>query len=160
MEQWDLYDKNKNLLNIIHTRGDKMPNNCYHLVVHVWIKNSKGEYLISRRSPNKSTFPLMWENVGGAVLAGETSLEAVVRETKEEVGIDLSKENVKLLFTQVREHLNDIMDVYEYIYDGEVSLVNATTNEVCDLKFVTKKQIKDLFDEGEFVKTLQYVFEL
>ena len=160
MEQWDLYDKNKNLLNIIHTRGNKIPNNCYHLVVHVWIKNSNGEYLITQRSPNKSTFPLMWENVGGAVLAGETSLEAVIRETKEEVGIDLSKENVKLLFTQVREHLNDIMDVYEYIYDGEVSLVNATTNEVCDLKFVTKNEIVELFNEGKFVKTLQYVFEL
>ena len=159
MEKWDLYNKNKELLNIVHTRGDKIPDGCYHLVVHIWIKNSKGQYLISQRSPNKSTFPLMWENVGGAVISGETSLEAAIRETKEEVGIDLTNASGKLLFTQVRENLKNIMDVYEYEYNGEISLDNATTDEVCDMKWVTKEEIKKMLENGVFVKTLKYFID-
>ena len=58
----------------------------YHLVVHVWIRNSKGEYLISQRSANRPTYPLMWECVGGSVVKGEDSLQGAIREAKEEVG--------------------------------------------------------------------------
>lgn len=159
MEKWDLYNKNKELLNIVHNRGEKIPDGCYHLVVHIWIKNSKGQYLISQRSANKSTFPLMWETVGGAVISGETSLEAAIRETKEEVGIDLSNVSGKLLFTQVRENLKDIMDVYEYEYNGEISLANATTDEVCDIKWATKGEIKKMFNIDIFVKTLKYFID-
>ena len=35
----------------------------YHLEVMVWIENDRGEYLISQRSPNK-TSPNMWECTG------------------------------------------------------------------------------------------------
>lgn len=41
--------------------------------VHVWLRNSKGEYLISQRSADRQTDSLMWECVGGSVLKGETS---------------------------------------------------------------------------------------
>ena len=55
--------------------------------MHVWIRNSKGEYLISQRSANRPTFPLMWECVGGSVVKGEDSMQGAIREAKEEVGI-------------------------------------------------------------------------
>ena len=40
--------------------AEQLPIDGYHLVVHVWIRNSKGEYLISQRSANRPTYPLMW----------------------------------------------------------------------------------------------------
>ena len=58
MELWDLYDEYKNKLNKCHIRGEKISPGEYHLVVHVWIKNKYNQYLISRRSANKSSFPL------------------------------------------------------------------------------------------------------
>ena len=33
----------------------------------------------------------MWECSGGSILAGETSLEGIIRELKEELGIKFSK---------------------------------------------------------------------
>ena len=36
-----------------HIRGEKIPEGFYHMTVHVWIRNYKGEYLISRRSANR-----------------------------------------------------------------------------------------------------------
>ena len=163
MEVWDLYDENKNLTGKTMVRGEKVPDNYYHLVVHVWIKNSKGEYLISQRAENK-TLPLKWECTGGAVLKGETSLEGAIRETKEEVGIDLDRENGELVYSEVRKtfkgrKFNDIMDVWFFVYDGEVDLKNATTDEVKDMKWMTKKEIKELYDTGDLVETLGYFFE-
>ncbi len=162
MEVWDLYDENKNLTGKTMVRGEKVPDNYYHLVVHVWIKNSKGEYLISQRAENK-TLPLKWECTGGSVLKGETSLEGAIRETKEEVGIDLDKEKGKIVYTEARKMwkgrtFNDIMDVWLFEYDGEVNLKNATTDEVRDLKWMTKSEIKELYERGNLVQTLDYFF--
>ena len=41
-EIWDLYDENRELLGKDHVRGEQLPIDGYHLVVHVWIRNSKG----------------------------------------------------------------------------------------------------------------------
>ena len=60
-EIWDLYNENRELRGKDHIRGEQLPIDGYHLVVHVWIRNSKGQYLISQRSANRPTYPLMWE---------------------------------------------------------------------------------------------------
>lgn len=58
-EIWDLYNENRELLGKDHVRGGQLPIDGYHLVVHVWIRNSKGEYLISQRSANRPTNELV-----------------------------------------------------------------------------------------------------
>ena len=162
-EIWDLYDENRELLGKEHVRGEQLPIDGYHLVVHVWIRNSKGEYLISQRSANRPTFQLMWECVGGSVLKGEDSLQGAIREAKEEVGVELNPENGQVLFTQTRKIIegkifNDIMDVWLFEYDGEVDLGNATTDEVAQVAWMNRNQIKELFDANMFVDTLEYFF--
>lgn len=52
------------------------------MVVHVWIRNSKGEYLISQRFANRPTYSLMWACVGGSVVKGEESLLGAISEAK------------------------------------------------------------------------------
>ena len=79
MEIWDLYNENREIIGE-HVRGEELPENAYHLVVHVWIENANGEFLISQRSESRKIFPLMWETVGGSVLIGETSLQGAIRE--------------------------------------------------------------------------------
>lgn len=132
-EIWDLYNENRELLGKDHIRGEQLPIDGYHLVVCVWIRNSKGQYLISQRSANRPTYPLMWECVGGSVVKGEDSLQGAIREAKEEVGVDLMPENGQVLFAKTRKIINgkiynDIMDVWLFEYDGEVDLGNATRN--------------------------------
>lgn len=163
MELWDLYTDERELTEKKHIRGEELSDDMYHLVVHVWIKNSKGEYLMSQRSSNRPTFPLMWECVGGSVLAGETSLEGAIREAKEEVGIDLQPVNGKLLFSRVRKlvngrKFNDILDVWLFHYDQEVLLDNATTDEVEQVVWMNRNEIMDLFAQKKLVDTLQYFF--
>ena len=89
MEKWDIYDKDRNKMNKTVNRGDYLSDEEHHLVVNVWIKNSKNELLIAQRSENK-TFPLMWECVGGSAIEGETTLDAAIRETNEETKREVS----------------------------------------------------------------------
>ena len=163
MEVWDLYNEKRELTGRIHIRGEEVPQGFYHLVVHIWIRNSKGEYLISQRSADRPAYPLMWECVGGSVTKGEDSLTGALRETKEEVGLTLSPEDGKLVYSVVGRVVNgvkftDIVDVWLFEYDGPVSLDQATTNEVAQTDWMTKEQIKELFDTGKLVHTLGYFF--
>lgn len=166
VEKWDLYTKYREKTGKECIRGEKIPEDCYHLVVHVWIRNSKGEYLISQRSAGRQTFPLMWECVGGSVLKGESSMEGALREVKDEVGLDLEREIGKLLFSKIRgkdvifegKAFNDIMDVWLFTYDGELRLASATTDEVADCKWMTVSEIRKLYEEKKLVQTLDYFF--
>ena len=158
MEIWDLYDENGELTGKDHIRGEKIPDGCFHLVVHVWIKNSKGEYLIAQRAADRPSFPLYWECVGGSVVKGESGLQGAIREVKEEVGIDLTPDNGKLVFSKIRRHFNDIVEVWLFDYDGDIDLKNATTAEVAQIAWLNRNEIKALFDQGKFVNTLEYFF--
>jgi DNA-binding Xre family transcriptional regulator/isopentenyldiphosphate isomerase len=162
-EIWDLYDENRELLGKDHVRGEQLPIGGYHLVVHVWIRNSKGEYLISQRSANRPTFPLVWECVDGSVVKGEDSLQGALREVKEEVGVDLLPEKGQVILSDMKKIefgkvVNKIVDVWLFDYDGEVDLGNATTDEVAQVAWMNREQIKELFEHNMFVETLEYFF--
>lgn len=164
MEIWDLYNEKRELIGIDHIRGTEIPKDCYHLVVHVWIKNRKGQYLISQRSASRPTFPLMWECVGGSVLKGENSLQGAIREVKEEVGINLANSEGKIVFSKTRDIINgkkfnDILDVWLFEYNGTVSLGQATTDEVVQSKWLYPEQIKEIYNSKQLVSTLEYFFD-
>lgn len=165
MEVWDLYNERRELVGRDHIRGEEIPQGCYHLVVHAWIRNPKGEYLMAQRSADRRDFPLMWECVGGSVLKGEDSLAGAIREVQEEVGIHLSREQGKLVRSVVREEVNgvpfrDILDVWLFEFDGPVILERATTQEVAQTAWMTKEQIQVYLDNGKLVQTLAYFFEM
>ena len=165
MEIWDLYNERRELTGRDHIRGDEIPDGYYHLVVHVWIRNSKGEYLISQRSADRPMYPLKWECVGGSVLKGEDSLSGALRETKEEVGLSLSPNDGSLICSTVGRVINgvrfsDIVDVWLFKYDGAVDLRSATTKEVAQTIWMNKAAMKELFDKSELVFTLGYFFDL
>jgi len=151
MEYWDLYDKNRNKLNKVVKRGDKLNENEYHLVVNAWIKNDKDEFLITQRSKNKS-HPLMWECTGGSVLRGEDSLTAAIREVKEELGIDITGENAKLIGTTNRFYPNcpDILDVWMFNFNCDIDKITIQEEEVNDVMWASKDQIMDLYNNNQF----------
>lgn len=163
MELWDLYDANRNIIGE-HIRGEELPENGYHLVVHIWLKNKNGQYLIAQRAATREHNPLKWECQGGSVLKGEDSCRAAMREVKEEVGVDLQKENGKVVFSKTRHYVdgkkfNDIMDVWLFEYNGDVDLKKATTDEVADTKWMYPEEIKELYKENKLVWTLEYFFD-
>ncbi len=58
------------------------------IIVHTLII-SEGKYLVTKRSKEESTYPEYWDIPGGLVELGELPKDAVIRETKEEVGLNI-----------------------------------------------------------------------
>jgi 8-oxo-dGTP diphosphatase len=57
-------------------------------VVGAMLQNAEGRYLITQRPP-KATLPLLWEFPGGRVEEGESDEQALAREIREEMGVDV-----------------------------------------------------------------------
>ena len=151
MEKWDLYDKNRNKLNKVVNRGDYLSDDEYHLVVNAWIKNDKDEFLITQRNTKKS-FAFMWECTGGSALSGETSLDAVAREVKEELNIDIDRSKATLFDSTLRYYKGcpDILDVWVIVDNTPIEKVKIQEEEVMDVKWATRQEIMDLYNNGKF----------
>jgi isopentenyldiphosphate isomerase len=62
----------------------------WHRSVHVLVFHPDGRLLLQKRSASKDTCPGLWDSsVGGHVGAGEDPFASALRETREELGIDL-----------------------------------------------------------------------
>lgn len=156
-EFWDVYDKDRNKTGKLAQRGvDKLKEGEYHIVVTAVILNSKNEILITQRAPFK-TFPLMWECNGGSILAGETSLEGVIREIKEEVGIGLNEKDGVFLKTLERSCVPpDFKDVWIFrknVLDEEITLPDG---EAIDFKWVTIDEFEEMFQNNEIVPSVDF----
>ena len=164
MEKWDLYTCDRRLTGLEHTRGERIPQGLFHLVVHVWIRNAKGQFLISQRSANRKKLPLMWECVGGSALKGEDSLSAALREVAEEVGIELCPERGRMISSVAGRvvdgrKFSDIVDVWLFDYEGDFDLSRATTDEVAQARWMNTDEIRQLLQSGKMVQTLGYFLE-
>ena len=96
----DIYDIDRNLTGRVHLRGTRWKKGEYGLVACVWVHDGRGNILLTRRAPEK-TGAGTWENSGGAVQAGEDSLQGVVRELFEETGIRAKPDDFELLGSEL-----------------------------------------------------------
>lgn len=153
-EMWDVYDFRRSLTGRVHRRGDPMRTDEYHLVVQVWIRNSRGEWLISQRAPGKSE-PLKWEPTGGSVLAGEDSLAAALREVWEELGIALDRTRAELFCSARREQPTwanpGFLDVWVFEHDCEIENLRLQAEETCAARWATESDIRAMIADGRFV---------
>lgn len=162
VEMRDIYDSYCRKTGRVIERGKRTDAGDYLLSVCVWIRNGEGKYLISRRSPEKPTYPLLWEPTGGGVTAGETSLEAAFREVNEELGIKLSARDGALFVTHLRcapiFENDSFEDVYLFRISGPNPPVTLQKGETCDAKWATQAEIYDLIKRGEFVPVKYYPY--
>ncbi|MCL2249565.1 MAG: phosphotransferase, partial [Oscillospiraceae bacterium] len=61
-EVWDILDKDGNKTGRFHERGKPMATGDYHVVVHVWNHNGRGEWLIDKRSPQNKESGIKMSN--------------------------------------------------------------------------------------------------
>ena len=93
----------------------------------------------------------MWTNTGGACIAGETSIETVFRELKEELDITPSIDNLELIASYKRE--KDYVDVWVLKQNINITDLKFNDNEVQDAKWVTVEEWKKLLIEEQAVKS-------
>ena len=157
MEYWDLYDADRQPLGRTIARGGKLADGEYYVCCEVWVIESDGRFLITKRHPDKKAGN-MWEFTGGGTLAGETTTDSAIRELFEETGIKVNKGELKLLTTYV--HKNYFMDIYAVKKDISISDIRLKTDEAVDVKWATPSEIQQLIDNGEFVYSAGVRFKM
>ena len=73
-EIWDLYDGCGEKTGRTMVRGEAIPTGFYHIGVHIWPMNGRGELLIQRRSMSVQWKPGIWAATGGSAVSGEEAL--------------------------------------------------------------------------------------
>ncbi|WP_244833312.1 NUDIX domain-containing protein [Clostridium sp. BJN0001] len=156
-EIWDIYDSNRHKTGRIKKRGIPLKKGEYHIVVNIWIINFENKILLTQRHPKKS-WGNYWECTGGAVMHGEDSLEGAFRETREEIGIDLSNDNGYLIN---RYKCKDtFVDTWIFLKNISINDIVLQENEVVNAKFVTEDEYDKMYKSGMIMPLIQNFTEI
>ncbi len=158
-EYWDIYDENRRKTGKVVERGnyDFKPGE-YHIVVTGIILNSKNEILITKRAPYKK-FGLMWECNGGSILSGETSLQGILRELKEEIGVEFKEKDAIFLKTvKGGKKYPDFKDLWLFRKDVKKEEITFPDGEAIDYKWVTIDEFMKMYN-NEIVPTVDFGIE-
>lgn len=147
-ELWDVLDEHRRPTGRTHPRGVPLPQGDYHLVVLVLLQNGKGEFLVTRRAPNKG-YPNMWEFTGGSALAGDDSLQAALREMREETGITLDPACGRVVASE--QWSDSFCDIWLFRENFDVSSVILQEGETTAAKCASLEEIVRMDREGEFI---------
>ena len=133
----------------IHRDGD------WHRAAHIWILSTDGRILLQRRSQRKENNPNLWDvSAAGHLSAGESAVDAAVRETREELGLTLGREELKLVAT-LRESCvlnnhtyydNEFHEIFVVVRDVDIGALTLDPEEVAEVKWVDQ-----LRPDGSFV---------
>ncbi len=163
MESWDAYDVNRIPTGKSVIRGGSHPDGFYHMVVHVAIFSTDGKMLIQQRCTRKATFAEKWDvTVGGSALCGETSQQAMRRELREELGIDVDFSDIRPRLTVNFDDGFD--DYYIIIKDIPLDSLRFQADEVMNARWADFNEICSMIDSGEFIPFMKsfiaFLFEM
>ena len=157
IEYIDIYDRNKNKTGKIKIRHkDELEENEYNIGVQLVILNQNNEILITQRSKNKMVLPGKWECNGGAIDAGETPIEGLEREIREELGIVLDREKIKYYKTVIKDDKHNIKDIFIYKDNIDINNLEFSDNEVSAAKYVTIEEYMDMFNAEDIVYNVDF----
>ncbi|MDO4872185.1 MAG: NUDIX domain-containing protein [bacterium] len=129
---------------------DKTTGRIYR-TVSLFLFDNHGRILIQRRAFSKKTYPGKWDfaAVAGHVAAGETYLQAIERETEEEIGL----RNVRFFeaakdFTETPEGKRRFTQVFWAVENFGIEELQIPKNEVDEVRLVSVAELKQMFEEN------------
>ena len=132
-EYWDIFDMDRRSTGRQHLRGTPMADGDYHLVVNIWVVNSAGQVLLTQRHPD-IPFGLKWACTGGSAITGEDTLTAALRETREEIGLEVLPQQMVPVAQERRLH--SFLDTFVVCMDVKDSQIVMQPEEVVDFCWV------------------------
>lgn len=174
-EYFDILDENGNKTGKIKLRTEVHRDGDWHRAVHIWIINDKGDVLLQRRCATKDSNPNMLDiSCAGHLSQGDNSLDGAIRELKEELNIDVLKEDLQFIKTLKRSSKytdtfinNEFDDLYILRTDKKIEDMKYQEEEISEIFYVPYKVFKsmvynhqpDLLRHDEEFKILFNIFD-
>ncbi len=115
-----------------------------HPVVHVHVLNTERKLLLQKRSETKDIQPGKWDtSVGGHIEYGEDLIEALKREAKEELGLNIIDKYLIPLKKYIHQSEIERELVFSFIYITNDS-IHFNQDEISDASFYTEQEINEL----------------
>lgn len=155
MEILDLYDDNFNRLDETLVRGNVIPQDKNIMLSVVFIKNSKGDYLIQKTSKEKGS---KYSTTGGHVIHNEDGITTIIRELEEELGLNKEDKDLKHIVTFKYPTKNCIFNVYLLEEDIDVKSLQLQKEEVDTVDYLSINNIEKIIMDGNFLESHAYIF--
>ena len=154
-EMLDIVDEDDNVIGTA-SRKEAHAKGLLHREVFILFITPAGEIIFQRRSMTKATNPgLLAFTVGGHVESGQTYEDTVIREAKEETGLDIKSDDLIFLDkvmtnsvdrqTSVRNHAYQF--IYGYIFKGQIGDLLVEDNEGDGFVLVPGKSMLNLTEQ-------------
>lgn len=128
----------------------------------LWIINSQGKILLARRAFTKKQNPGKWgPAVAGTVDEGETYESNIIKETEEELGLkNISPEKaIKEFEKGMYKHFTQWF-ILKLEPDFDLKDLKIDEEEVAEIKWFSKQEIKDLMDSDEVLNGMKKWIDL
>lgn len=156
MEYLDILDEKGNKTGEKDTRENIHKLGLLHSEVAAFIYTDTGKVILQKRKSNKATYAGIWSVTGGHVLAGENNEEAIIREIKEELNLNIEKEKVIFVTTYKSKKVKDdvINNKFFSIYNVEISenqfeTIEIQKEELEDIKLFSIEEIESIMNSGD-----------
>ena len=146
MELLDVYDDNGKRTGKVVERGNE--NTTFdkgeHIAVAIiYIENNNNEFLIQKTSKQKGG---IFSSTGGHVRHDEAPIDTIKREVKEELGIDISNENIIDLGFLVFDF--PVRFIFYLKKDIDLKDIVLQKEEVESVSYMNKDEVKDIIEKG------------
>ena len=112
------------------------------------MQNKDGKFLIQKRSKEKNG---LWALTGGHTKSGQTSIEGILDEVKEEIGLDISNEEI-VQFEKIRKE-KAFYNLFYVKMEFDESKIKLQKSEVDDYKIASLNEIEEIIKKGDFFES-------
>jgi len=118
----------------------------YHKEVAIILINNKKEILLQKRASTKEIQPNKWAWHGGHVSVSEDTVDAIIRETNEELGVKLNRNDINFLIKLRRDKMPNKQFTFAYyaFCNYPIEKFNIQKEELSDIKWFSFDKFKEM----------------
>ena len=157
MEYLQVFNKEKNILNEKVDRDNKykLPDGKYFMIALIFIENSEGKFLMQKTSKERHS---CIATTGGHVAFGDTGFETIIREAKEELGLELLPEDINYVDTIIYKNCH--LETYYTKNDIDINSITLQESEVESVDWYSIDEINNFISSKNFREGNIKPFEL
>ena len=152
----DVLDEFGNKTGIVKKKSDIKRDGDFHRAISVLIFDEDNNVLIQKRSSSKKFFANLWSVfLKGHIQAGETPIDACIREIYEEIGLVVNPDDLTYLYTIFEEHRDNdyieriFFDTFFLKMRFKLSDITIQEEEVAQVKLIPVDDLISLFENKD-----------